>query len=133
MDSDDNCLVIDDNYMVTDEWNEDMEVSSTTPSKTVSPARRSDEDIENAQENEADSSMSLTLPTTEDASANDPFPKTSTPMPKQKERHEKRKSKGERQKLLLTNNEKKRISNKKAHSIRLTEDALKKNILNVSF
>lgn len=132
MDSDDNCLVIDDNYMVTDEWCEEMEVSSTTPSKVDATVRNDDEIMSITHENEADSSMSSTLPADE-STAIDLSPKISTPLPKNKEKNrEKRKSKDEKRKSSVTNSEKKRNPSKKAHSIRLTDAILKEKILNVS-
>lgn len=138
MDSDDNCLVIDETVA-------DMEVSSTSET----PAPKDVREIGNHNENEADSSV-----------ANNFLDESSTPLnlstkksthrdddrshakekekekdkDKEKDRHrEKNRSKDERRKTATTNNsEKHRSLSKKSNCIRLTEAMFKEKMLNVS-
>lgn len=126
MDSDDNMLVIDEWHEGMSD-NEEMEVSSTTPSKSVSPVRRNDEIISNARENEADSSENG-IPSTK---------KKTSSSTKNKDSGKKspwKKSRDERRKLSTTtpNSEKRRSISKKSHSIRLTDAVIKGKMLNVS-
>lgn len=118
MDSDDNMLVID-------EWHEDMEVSSTTPSKSLSPVHRNDEIVSDARENEAESSVTGAAVTNKKTS-----PSTKNKDPEKMSSW--RKSKERKLSSTTPNSEKRRSVSKKAHSIRLTDAIIKGKMLNVS-
>lgn len=112
MDSDDNCLVIDESAM-------DMEVSSTTQSRAETPVNEIEINKDMLQhENEAYSSQR-----SDDSGT-----------PKQKERNnDKIKSKDDKNKSITPNKEKKRTSmSKRAHYIRLTPTVFREKTLNVS-
>lgn len=111
MDSDDNCLVIDESPM-------DMEVTSTTQSRAETPVIEIETNKEmNQHENEAYSSQ-----------------RSDECTPKQKERGgDKIKSKDDKNKSITPNKEKKRTNmSKRAHYIRLTPTVFREKTLNVS-
>ena len=136
MDSDDNCLVIDESIA-------DMEVSSTSETRAAKDVC----EIKNHNENEADSTVANII--SEMAESTTPLnlstKKTTQPddghghakekgKDKEKERHrEKTRSKDERRKSATpSNSEKHRGLNKRTNCIRLTEAVFKDKILNVS-
>lgn len=142
MDSDDNCLVIDENIA-------DMEVSSTSET----PVTKDVCENENHNENEADSSMAnsfipldesatpmTTAQTALDLSTNSAIRRDSSQgrtksRDKEKERHrEKRRSKDDRRNKTATptNAEKYRNFSKKSNCIYFDESMLNERILNVS-
>lgn len=132
MDSDDNCLIIDETIA-------DMEVSST--SETLAP--KDTREVENHNENEADSSVASTLaPSTElltPLNLTTKKPKHCDGMKekkkeKEKDRHrEKRRSKDERRKTTTPNHsDKHRNLSRKPNYIRLTKSMFKEQMLNVS-
>lgn len=144
MDSDDNCLVIDEAIA-------DMEVSST--SETLAPKDTCE--IENHNENEADSSVansfvplaeSTTIPITTITALDLSTKKSSTHRDgdrwkeknkdKEKDRHrDKRRSKDkdDRRKMVTpTSSDKYRSFSKKSNCIDYNESMLKERILNVS-
>lgn len=111
MDSDDNCLVIDESPM-------DMEVTSTTQSRAETPVNGIEtNNVMNQHENEVNSSQ-----------------RSDDGTPKQKERgSDKTKSKDDKNKSLTPNKEKKRTNmSKRAHFIRLTPTVFREKTLNVS-
>lgn len=137
MDSDDNCLVIDESIA-------DMEVSSTSET----PAPKDVCEIENHNENEADSSVASNfLQLAESTTPLNLSTKKSTThrdddhghvkereKEKGKDRHrEKRRSKDERRKTVTpSHSDKHRSLSKKPNCIRLTDAMFKEKILNVS-
>lgn len=137
MDSDDNCLVIDESIA-------EMEVSSTSET----PAPKDVCEIENHNENEADSSVaSNILQLAESTTPLNLSTKKSThrdddrgghvkekQKEKEKDRHrEKRRSKDERRKTVTpSSSDKHRSLSKKSNCIRLTEAMFKEKTLNVS-
>lgn len=103
MDSDDNCLIIDESM--------DMEVTSTTQSRAETPI------------NGIESDVNSSLKSTDDRT---------TPKQKERsgDRH---KSKDDKYKSTTTpSKDRKRILSKRAHAIRLTPAVLQEKILNVS-
>lgn len=130
MDSDDNCLVIDESIA-------DMEVSSTSETRAPKDVC----EIETHDENEADSSVTesttpLNLTTKKSTHRNDDHHHNNHGHGKEKEkdRHrEKRRSKDERRKIATpSSTEKHRSQKQKANCIRLTEAMLNSKTLNVS-
>lgn len=136
MDSDDNCLVIDETIA-------DMEVSSTSET----PAAKDVCEIGIHDENEADSSVAstfrsqpepttpLNLSTKKSAHRNDDHAHAhGNGKEKEKDRHrEKRRSKDERRKTVTpSSSEKHRGHKQKANCIRLTDAMFKGKTLNVS-
>lgn len=134
MDSDDNCLVIDESIA-------DMEVSSTSET----PAPKDVCEIGNHNENEAEVARTL-LPSAQSTMVlNSSTKKSSTRRnsdghvnekhkEKEKDRHrEKRRSKDERRKTVAaSSSEKNRSLSRKTNCIRLTEAMFKEKLLNVS-
>lgn len=136
MDSDDNCLVIDETIA-------DMEVSSTSET----PVPKDVIEIEIHDENEADSSMAstfrsqtepttpLNLSTKKSAHRNDDHGHGhGNGKEKEKDRHrEKRRSKDERRKPVTPSSSEKHRGHKlKANCVRLTDAMFKGKTLNVS-
>lgn len=127
----------DDNMLVIDEWHEDMEVSSTTPSKCDTPVRKIDDDITDTHENEADSSIVVAKIVDESPVVESMAKKSNTPITpsiKIKESvREIRKSKDERRKSMIHNScDKKRTAQRRQYSIHVTNRISKENLLNVS-
>lgn len=142
MDSDDNCLVIDETTIA------DMEVSSTSET----PAPKDTCEVDSYNENEAEpasllvplaESSTTTLATTttmaldlsaKKSSRRDSDQGRSKGKDRDKERHrEKRRSKDERRKSIASNNsDRYRSFVKKPNIIRFKESMLKERVLNVS-
>lgn len=111
MDSDDNCLVIDESTM-------DMEVTSTTQSRTETPNSDIDMTKEMNQHENETYSMQKAL---DDGT------------PRLKDRYgDKTKSKDDRRKSITSHKEKKRSWSKRAAIIRLTPAVFREKTLNVS-
>lgn len=134
MDSDDNCLVIDETIA-------DMEVSSTSET----PAAKDVSEIETHDENEADSSVASTFRSQTESTTTPLNLSTKKSMhrhddhghgkEKDKDRHrEKRRSKDDRRKTLTpsSSGDKHRSHRQKANCIRLTDAMFKGKMLNVS-
>lgn len=112
MDSDDNCLIIDEGM--------DMEVTSTTESRAETPINGMEMGKDT---NPHDGDVNILLKSTDGHTT-----------PKQKERSgDRRKSKDDKYKSTPTpSKDRKRSLSKRAHTIRLTPAVLQEKILNVS-